>query len=196
MDQYGRTTGPIAVHHAAALMGEHLKKTTADLESERMSEWQGRQRFPMIIILDNVRSGLNVGSIFRSADAFHVQEVVCCGITPTPPQREVLKSALGSTETVPWRHAESALRVVEELQQSGVKCWAVEQADRSILLHQFDCKRNDIYAFVFGNEVDGVHQGVVDTCNGVLEIQQFGTKHSLNVAVSAGMVMYEFVNQR
>lgn len=177
-------------------MGEHLKKSTADLESERMSDWRGRPRFPVIIILDNVRSGLNVGSIFRTADAFHVQELVCCGITPIPPQREVLKSALGSTETVPWRHAASALNVVQELQQAGVKCWAVEQADRSTLLHHFGSGPIESYAFVFGNEVDGVHQEIVDACDGVLEIQQYGTKHSLNVAVSAGLVMYEFVRSR
>jgi 23S rRNA (guanosine2251-2'-O)-methyltransferase len=177
-------------------MGEHLKKSTADLESERMSEWQSRERFPVIIILDNVRSGLNVGSVFRSADAFHVQEVVCCGITPIPPQREVLKSALGSTETVPWRHAESALSVVQDLQKRGTMCWAVEQAENSTLLHRFAWDQGQSIAFIFGNEVDGVHQEIVDACDGVLEIQQYGTKHSLNVAVSAGLVMYEFVRRR
>lgn len=170
----------------------HRKKTTSELEAERQADGLKRPRFPVTIVLDQVRSGLNVGSIFRSADAFHMQEIVCCGITPVPPQREVLKSALGSTETVPWRYMDSALDCVLELRRRGVQCWAIEQAANSVKLHDLVWDQSTPYACVFGNEVDGVHQDVIDACHGVIEIDQFGTKHSLNVAVSAGLIMHRF----
>ena len=145
----------------------------------------------MIIILDNVRSGLNVGSIFRSGDAFNIEKIICCGITPAPPNREVLKSALGSTETVAWEYASSAAEIVTALKTIGVKCFSVEQTENSISLSAFLREPGVRYAFVFGNEVDGVGQEVIDRCLGTIEIEQHGTKHSLNVAVCAGVVMYE-----
>lgn len=166
------------------------KLTTSELNRLSAEEFRAREKFPVIIILDNVRSGLNVGSIFRSADAFNVEKIVCCGITPTPPNREVLKSALGSTETVAWEYASSALEAVHQLKNAGVECYAIEQTENSKSLRTFARKDGRHYAFVFGNEVDGVGQDVIDACMGAIEIEQHGTKHSLNVAVCAGVVMH------
>jgi tRNA(Leu) C34 or U34 (ribose-2'-O)-methylase TrmL len=168
----------------------HRKLSTAELNRLSTEEFRARAKFPIIVVLDNIRSGLNVGSIFRSADAFNVAKVVCCGITPVPPNREVLKSALGSTETVEWEHAESTLAYVEQLKVEGVQVYAIEQTENSVFLQDFMRETGVTCAFVLGNEVDGVDQAVIDSCHGALEIQQHGTKHSLNVAVCAGVVMH------
>ena len=167
----------------------HRKLTTAELNRLSAEEFRALDKFPITIVLDNIRSGLNVGSIFRSADAFNVSKVVCCGITPAPPNREVLKSALGSTETVEWEYAENALECVEKLKVEGVKVYAIEQTENSVFLHDFEREPGINYAFVLGNEVTGVEQAVIDACHGALEIQQHGTKHSLNVAVCGGILM-------
>jgi tRNA G18 (ribose-2'-O)-methylase SpoU len=166
------------------------KLTTSELNRLSAEEFRERQKFPIIIVLDNVRSGLNVGSIFRSADAFNIEKIICCGITPTPPNREVLKSALGSTETVDWEYATTALEAVQKLINEGVTCYAVEQTENSLSLRAFEREVGRHYSFVFGNEVDGVGQDVIDACAGAIEIEQHGTKHSLNVAVCAGVVMH------
>lgn len=171
----------------------HRKLTTSELNRLSAEEFRTREKFPVIILLDNVRSGLNVGSIFRSADAFNIEKIVCCGITPTPPNREVLKSALGSTETVAWEYHESTLSAVQQFRSQGVKCYAVEQAENSVLLHDFKRPIGPRTAFVLGNEVDGVDQQVIDACDGAIEIAQYGTKHSLNVAVCGGLLMYSMV---
>jgi 23S rRNA (guanosine2251-2'-O)-methyltransferase len=171
----------------------HRKLTTSELNRLSAEEFRAREKFPIIIVLDNVRSGLNVGSIFRSADAFNVEKIICCGITPVPPNREVLKSALGSTETVEWEHATTALEAIQKLTTKGVTCYAVEQTENSISLRSFDGEAGRHCAFVFGNEVDGVGQDVIDACSGAIEIEQYGTKHSLNVAVCAGIIMYTVV---
>ena len=168
----------------------HRKLTTSELNRLSADEFRAREKFPVIIILDNVRSGLNVGSIFRSADAFNIEKIVCCGITPTPPNREVLKSALGSTETVIWEYSAAALDAVHQLTNAGVTCYAIEQTENSLSLRDFEREGGRYYAFVFGNEVDGVGQDVIDACTGTIEIEQHGTKHSLNVAVCAGVVMH------
>jgi tRNA G18 (ribose-2'-O)-methylase SpoU len=167
----------------------HRKLSTTELNRLSAEEFRAREKFPIIVVLDNIRSGLNVGSIFRSADAFNVAKVVCCGITPSPPNREVLKSALGSTETVEWEYAESTLAYVEKLKGEGVTVYAIEQTENSVFLHEFQRKPGVTYAFVLGNEVNGVDQTVIDTCHGAIEIQQHGTKHSLNVAVCGGLLM-------
>jgi tRNA G18 (ribose-2'-O)-methylase SpoU len=174
----------------------HRKLTTSELNRLSAEEFRERQKFPIIIVLDNVRSGLNVGSIFRSADAFNVKKIICCGITPTPPNREVLKSALGSTETVEWEYANSALEAVQKLTDARVLCFAIEQTENSLSLRAFEREVGGHYAFVFGNEVDGVGQDVIDACTGAIEIEQHGTKHSLNVAVCAGVVMYGVLSIR
>lgn len=134
-----------------------------------------------------------MGSIFRSADAFNIEKIICCGITPVPPNREVLKSALGSTETVAWEYDESAVETVRKLKLAGVECYAIEQTENSIMLNAFKRTPAVRYAFVLGNEVDGVGQEVLDACMGAIEIEQHGTKHSLNVAVCAGVVMNRVV---
>ena len=171
----------------------HRKLTTSELNRLSPEEFRAREKFPIIIVLDNVRSGLNVGSIFRSADAFNIEKIICCGITPVPPNREVLKSALGSTETVHWEYASSTAEAVAQLSSAGVVCYAIEQAENSVTLHEFKRINDERYAFVLGNEVDGVGQDVIDACSGVIEIEQHGTKHSLNVAVCAGIIMYTVV---
>jgi 23S rRNA (guanosine2251-2'-O)-methyltransferase len=168
----------------------HRKLTTSELNRLSAPEFRASEKFPVIIVLDNVRSGLNVGSIFRSADAFNVEKIICCGITPVPPNRDVLKSALGSTETVAWEYAPSALERLAALKNEGVRCFAVEQTENSISLGDFLREVGIRYALIFGNEVDGVGQEVIDGCSGTIEIEQHGTKHSLNVAVCAGVVMH------
>ena len=169
------------------------KLTTSELNRLSADEFRAREKFPVIIILDNVRSGLNVGSIFRSADAFNIEKIVCCGITPAPPNREVLKSALGSTETVAWEYHDSTLAIVQNLRSERVLCYALEQAENSVLLHEFKPADGSRMAFVLGNEVDGVDQQVIDACHGAIEIAQYGTKHSLNVAVCGGILMHSVV---
>jgi tRNA G18 (ribose-2'-O)-methylase SpoU len=171
----------------------HRKLTTTELNRLSAPEFRALEKFPLIILLDNVRSGLNVGSIFRSADAFNVEKIICCGITPVPPNRDVLKSALGSTETVAWDYASSAIETISQLKALGVLCYAVEQTEQSMLLHQFALQNGKRYALVLGNEVDGVDQGVIDACHGTIEVKQFGTKHSLNVAVCGGIVLHELL---
>lgn len=153
-------------------------------------EFREADKFPVILVLDNIRSGLNVGSIFRSADAFRIREVICCGYTPQPPHREVLKTALGACDTVAWRHAESTLEAVNGLKEQGCYCLAVEQTSSSVSLRDFRPDPSVVYALVLGNEVHGVDQEVVNACQGSLEIDQHGTKHSLNVAVCAGICLF------
>lgn len=163
----------------------------------RMSpaEFQQAKKFPVIVVLDNIRSGLNVGSIFRSSDAFLIEKIYCCGYTALPPHREVLKSALGATETVAWAHHPSTLEVVHQLKQEEVKCYAVEQTVGSIALTDFVPQANERIAIIMGNEVDGVDQEVINACHGTIEITQYGTKHSLNVAVCTGIVLFDFTTK-
>jgi tRNA G18 (ribose-2'-O)-methylase SpoU len=171
----------------------HRKLTTSELNRLSAEEFRASEKFPIIVVLDNIRSGLNVGSIFRSADAFNVSKVICCGITPVPPNREVLKSALGSTETVEWEYAERTLDLVERLKVEGAKVYAVEQTENGEILSELNPEVGLKYALVFGNEVSGVQQEVIDACHGAIEIRQYGTKHSLNVAVCAGIVLHELL---
>ncbi len=157
----------------------------------RMSqaEFKDVEKIPVVVILENIRSGLNVGSIFRSADAFRLKGIFCVGYTPTPPHREVLKSALGATETVDWEHREDSITLIADLKSAGFKCYSIEQASNSIELHDF--QPSGPIALVLGNEVDGVDQATIEACDGVIEIAQHGTKHSLNVAVCGGIVFYD-----
>lgn len=146
-------------------------------------------KFPITWILDNVRSGLNVGSIFRSADAFGMEHIICVGYTPTPPHREVLKTALGSAQTVSWSHQENITSCIEQLKAHGYRIFALEQVKGSVPLHDFFYGEGPI-AVIVGNEVSGVSQEALDSCDGCIEIEQYGTKHSLNVAVSTGIAMF------
>jgi len=153
------------------------------------------KKIPLILVLDSVRSGLNVGSVFRTADAFAVEKIILCGITAQPPHREILKTALGSTETVPWMAVDHAVEAVEQLKLAGYRVFAVEQTTQKIWLQDFVPASDEKYAFVLGNEVDGVTDAVLRVCDGAIEIPQFGTKHSLNIAVAAGIVVWEFTRK-
>jgi tRNA G18 (ribose-2'-O)-methylase SpoU len=154
-------------------------------------EFQAKEKQDIVIVLDNVRSGLNVGSVFRTADAFAIARVLLCGITPKPPHREILKTALGATESVAWEYHPTAASAVRSLLDLGYKVWPVEQTDQSILLDQVTAEKK--IAVIFGNEVTGVSDEVVAMFNESIEIPQFGTKHSLNVAVSAGIVLWHLL---
>ena len=153
------------------------------------------EKFPYILILDDIRSMNNIGSVFRTGDAFKVEKVYLCGITATPPHREIQKTALGADETVTWEHVEDVLTVVKKLQSEGVIVAAVEQVENSVSLLSFEPVKNQKYAFVFGNEVFGVNQKIVEQADFCLEIPQYGTKHSLNISVTAGVVAWDFVSK-
>ncbi|MEM7186532.1 MAG: RNA methyltransferase [Bacteroidota bacterium] len=146
---------------------------------------------PLIIVLDNIRSLNNIGSVFRTADAFLIQKIYLCGITATPPHKDIQKTALGATESVEWEHVENTLDLITKLQEQGVHTLAIEQAEDSVPLQDFKPEPGATYAVVFGNEVKGVQQEVVSACDRVIEIPQFGTKHSLNISVSTGVVIWD-----
>jgi 23S rRNA (guanosine2251-2'-O)-methyltransferase len=162
-------------------------------ELPRLSPEEFRQeaKTPIVLVLDNIRSHLNVGSVFRTGDAFLVEAIYLCGITGIPPHRDIHKTALGATETVTWKHSTSCLELVEELKQAHYKIVAIEQAEKATMLNDFIPEPGEKYAIVFGNEVDGVSQEVVNASDTVVEIPQFGMKHSLNIAVSVGVVVWD-----
>ena len=166
-------------------------------ELNRLSteEFKEVEKFPYTLILDDIRSMNNIGSVFRTGDAFKVEKVYLCGITATPPHREIQKTALGADETVTWEHVEDVLSLVKKLQLEGVIVAAVEQVENSVSLLSFEPVKNQKYAFVFGNEVFGVNQTVVEQTDFCLEIPQYGTKHSLNISVTAGVVAWDFVSK-
>jgi tRNA G18 (ribose-2'-O)-methylase SpoU len=169
------------------------KLNITELNRINKEEFKKSEKLPLIIILDNVRSLHNVGSVFRSSDAFRVESIYLCGITATPPQAEIHKTALGAEDTVDWKYYEKTQDAVIELKEEGVEVLAIEQVEGSIMLQNFVPQPNKKYAIVFGNEVKGVQQEVVDMCDNCIEIPQFGTKHSLNVSVTAGILIWDFV---
>ena len=154
------------------------------------------EKLPLVVVLDNVRSLHNVGSVFRTSDAFRVERIMLCGITATPPSAEIHKTALGAEDVVDWQYFESTMDAVAILRERGYKIYSIEQCEGSIALQDFVAVTGESYAVVFGNEVKGVQQAVVDASDGAIEIPQFGTKHSLNVSVTAGMVIWEFANKQ
>ncbi|WP_159467081.1 RNA methyltransferase [Dyadobacter sp. 3J3] len=166
-------------------------------EMNRLSveEFKESDKFPFVIVLDNIRSLNNIGSFFRTADAFRARKMILCGYTQNPPHREITKSALGAENAVIWEKEDSTLQAVLKLKEEGYQVFAVEQAEGSTLLQNFTPKLNIPCAFVFGNEVEGVADDVIDVCDGCVEIPQFGTKHSFNVSVSAGIVLWEFIKK-
>ena len=147
---------------------------------------------PFILVLDNIRSLNNIGSVFRTADAFLIKKIYLCGITAKPPHKDIQKTALGATESVVWEHCQNTLELVQKLRLNGVEVLTIEQAEDAVMLHNFQVDKEKTYALVFGNEVKGVSQEVVSASVGVIEIPQFGTKHSLNISVSAGLVVWDF----
>lgn len=168
------------------------KLNITELNRINKEEFKKSEKLPLIIILDNVRSLHNVGSVFRSSDAFRVESIYLCGITATPPQAEIHKTALGAEDTVDWKYYEKTQDAVIGLKEEGVEVLAIEQVEGSIMLQNFVPQPNKKYAIVFGNEVKGVQQEVVDMCDNCIEIPQFGTKHSLNVSVTAGILIWDF----
>ena len=160
-----------------------------------VEEFKEQTKTPLIVVLDNVRSLHNVGSVFRTADAFLVEAVYLCGITSTPPHAEIHKTALGAENTVTWKYFENTIDAVNSLKSDGYVVYAIEQAAGSTLLPVLELNATKKYAVIFGNEVKGVQQSVVDNCNGCIEIPQFGTKHSLNVSVTGGIIIYEFASK-
>lgn len=171
------------------------KLKTIEMHRLTVDEFKAASKTPLVVVLDNVRSLHNVGSVFRSCDTFRVEAVYLCGITATPPSAEIHKTALGAEDSVEWKYFADATEAVDELHARGTKVFAVEQVANSTMLQNLDTNENERYAVVLGNEVKGVQQTVVDRCDGCLEIPQFGTKHSLNVSVAAGIVVWEFAKK-
>lgn len=167
------------------------KLKNSELNRLNISEFKNTKKTPLIIVLDNIRSLNNIGSVFRTSDAFLIEKIYLCGITATPPHKDIHKTALGSTDTVDWEYAKSTLDVIEKLKQDNVKVCAIEQAENATMLNNFTPKEQTTYALVFGNEVKGVQQEVVSASDVVIEIPQFGTKHSLNISVSCGVVVWD-----
>ena len=170
---------------------ENKKLTVEEMHRLTVEEFKRAPKLPLTVVLDNVRSLHNVGSVFRTADAFRIEKIVLCGITACPPSAEIHKTALGAEEAVAWEYAADTLQAVFDLKEAGYETLAVEQAENSHKLGAFVFEKEKKYALVLGNEVKGVRQDVVDACDGVVEIPQHGTKHSLNVSVTAGIVMWE-----
>ena len=165
------------------------------MERLTVEEFREAEKLPLVVVLDDVRSMHNVGSVFRTADTFRVEAVYLCGITSTPPMAEIHKTALGAEESVSWRYFSTAQKAVQQLKSDGYTVYSVEQVEHSTKLHRFQTESGLKYAVVFVNEVKGVHQEVVDASDGCLEIPQLGTKHSMNVSVTAGIVIYKFAEQ-
>jgi tRNA G18 (ribose-2'-O)-methylase SpoU len=167
------------------------KLENSELDRKSIEDFKKSDKTPLILVLDDIRSLHNIGSVFRTADAFLIEKIILCGITATPPNKEIHKTALGATETVTWEHHENVLEVIENLKKENVLTLAIEQVESAIFLQDFKVEKNQKYALIFGNEVYGVAQEAVAICDGCIEIPQLGTKHSLNISVSAGIVVWD-----
>ena len=166
------------------------KLKNKDLQRINIEAFKSAEKTPITIVLDNVRSALNVGSVFRTSDAFLIENIILCGITATPPNKEIRKAALGSTDSVNWKYIKNTTDAVKQLIKDGYHVVGIEQADKSTQLNEFELPKKPI-AIILGNEVNGVEQEVINLCNEVIEIPQFGTKHSLNIAVTTGIVIWD-----
>ena len=171
------------------------KLENSELDRKTVEDFKTSEKTPLIIVMDDIRSLHNIGSVFRTADAFLIEKIYLCGITATPPHKEIQKTALGATETVAWEHNKNVLDVIKQLQSENVTVLAIEQVEQAYLLDEFVVDADKKYALVFGNEVYGVSQEAVALCDGCIEIPQLGTKHSLNIAVSAGIVIWDLFKQ-
>lgn len=171
------------------------KLKITELNRISAEEFREIEKMPLTVVLDHVRSLHNVGSVFRSSDAFRVEFIYLCGITATPPQAEIHKTALGAEDTVAWKYFRNTEDAVAELKENNVEVLAIEQVEGSTMLQDFRPQKGKKYAIVLGNEVKGVQQEIIDMCDGCIEIPQFGTKHSLNVSVTAGIVIWEFARK-
>lgn len=171
------------------------KLRMSELNRLSVENFKETPKLPLAVVLDDVRSTLNVGSVFRTADAFLAEQLILCGITPEP-NREMNKTALGATESVNWKYFESSVDAVVHLKDEGYQVWAIEQTDQSVRLQEFKAPGDTPVALVFGHEVKGVSNEVLRLCDGAIEIPQLGTKHSLNIAVSAGIALWEIAKKR
>jgi tRNA G18 (ribose-2'-O)-methylase SpoU len=192
------TRYPVARTRQQVLTLRMRKLSMDELNRKSVDEFKVSEKIPIIVVMDNIRSMHNVGSVFRTADAFLLRGIYLCGYTPQPPHRDIHKTALGATETVEWKYAQTTVEAVQRLKEDGYKIYAVEQVQNSIPLHQFNlnqCPHGGI-AVVFGNEVSGVEQEVIKLCDGCIEIPQLGMKHSLNISVAAGIVLWELVRNK
>ncbi|WP_103072669.1 RNA methyltransferase [Aquimarina sediminis] len=176
-------------------MEKSRKLKNSELNRKTVEEFKASKKTPLLIILDNIRSLNNIGSVFRTADAFLVEKIYLCGITATPPHKDIQKTALGATDTVDWEHKKDTLELVENLKAQQVKILSIEQAENATMLHDFTPEPNQKYAIIFGNEVKGVQQEVVSESDTVIEIPQHGSKHSLNISVSVGVVTWDLFNK-
>lgn len=167
------------------------KIENSELERKSVEEFKKATKTPIIIVLDDIRSLHNIGSVFRTSDAFLIEKIYLCGITATPPNKEINKTALGATDTVAWEYQKDVLTVITELKAQNIAVYAIEQVENAIFLDNFKTESNKKYALVFGNEVFGVQQEAVQLCDGAIEIPQLGTKHSLNISVSTGIVIWD-----
>lgn len=169
-----------------------MKKLILDeLNRKNIEEFKQAKKTPIIVVLDDIRSLHNIGSFFRTGDAFLIEKIYLCGITATPPNKEIHKTALGATETVEWEYVKDVMDVVNRLKSEHTKVISIEQVEGSVMLHNFEVEENQSYALIFGNEVKGVNQNVINASDTVIEIPQLGTKHSLNVSVSGGIVIWD-----
>ncbi|MFB0925682.1 MAG: RNA methyltransferase [Vicingaceae bacterium] len=167
------------------------KLKNEELDRISINEFKSSEKTPIIIVLDNIRSLNNIGSVFRTADAFLIEAIYLCGITAQPPHREIQKTALGSTESVSWKYYETTIEALNELKTKNFKIASIEQAENSVMLNDFNPAKTENIAIIFGNEVKGVEQDAIDLSDVIVEIPQFGTKHSLNISVSAGIVIWD-----
>ncbi|MEP6616016.1 MAG: RNA methyltransferase [Ginsengibacter sp.] len=172
------------------------KLSMDELNRKTVDEFRKSEKNPVVIVLENIRSMHNVGSVFRSADAFIIEAIYLCGYTAIPPRKEIDKTALGATETVKWKYFSSSREAIEDLKENDFKIFAIEQVDKSIPLNRYGEINAGKIALIFGNEVSGVEQDVIGLCDGCIEIPQYGTKHSLNISVAAGIVLWEVVRGR
>ena len=163
-----------------------------ELNRLNLEEFKNSKKIPLVIVLDNIRSAHNVGSVFRTSDAFLVEKICLCGITPIPPHKEIRKTALGASESVDWQRYTNSMNCIQELKAEGYYIISIEQAEKTVKLHDFTPKKDNKYALIFGNEIKGVEQEIVTASDAVIEIPQYGTKHSLNISVSTGIVIWDF----
>ncbi|MDA7803958.1 RNA methyltransferase [Crocinitomix sp.] len=176
-------------------MAGRKKLKLDELERISVDEFKAAVKTPIIIVLDNIRSLNNIGSVFRTADAFRIEKIYLCGITAQPPHRDIHKTALGATESVDWEYVEDTTELIFRLNEAGIDTYAIEQAEDRILLNEFHPAKGKKIAIVMGNEVEGVQQEVILACNGVIEIPQIGTKHSLNISVCTGVVVWDLFSK-
>jgi tRNA G18 (ribose-2'-O)-methylase SpoU len=171
------------------------KLKITEMDRLNVDQFKAATKIPLIIILDNIRSLHNVGSVFRTSDAFRIEKILLCGITATPPQAEIHKTALGAEDTVNWKYYENTLEAVKVVKNEGYRVCAIEQAKGSIMLNDFEAQKGEKIAIIMGNEVKGVQQEAIDCCDNCIEIPQYGTKHSLNVSITTGIVVWDLFNK-